>query len=85
MNLPVLLTSYGKVETQTGLDSLAFVRQPVEEKENSEFKTALLGLIFALVKHPTRNEGMGKYIHTYIYIYIYMYTYYPPCAQYSKS
>ena len=45
------------------LVSLALVRQPVKEKENSEFKSVKLCLKIGLVSHPACAEGVGKYIY----------------------
>ena len=44
------------------LGSLALVRQPVLEKENSEFKPALLCLKNDLVSHFACGKGFGKCI-----------------------
>ena len=38
------------------------VRQPVLEKEKSEFKPAVLSLQIDLVSHPAHGEGVSEYI-----------------------
>ena len=44
------------------LSSLALVRQPVYEKEISEFKPIKPCLKIDLVSHTVRVEGLGKYM-----------------------
>ena len=56
------------------LGSLALVRQPVKEKENSKFRPVKLRLKIDLVSHPVRVEGVGKHTHTHTHTYIYIVT-----------
>ena len=44
---------------QGRLGPLALVRQPIQEKENSEFKPTLLRLKIDLVSHPACGRGFG--------------------------
>ena len=55
MNPPLLPLVLGT------LGSSALVRQPVYEKENSEFKLVKLRLKIDSVSHLARVEGLGKY------------------------
>ena len=51
------LFNYGK--KLNWLNSLVLVRQPVKEKENSEFYSFILDLKIDLVSHPSRVRGVG--------------------------
>ena len=55
MNPTILPPAMGKYLGRLG--SLPLVRQPVLEKENSEFKSVKLCLRIDLVSHPARVEG----------------------------
>ena len=44
------------------------VWQPVEGKENSEFKPANVCLRIIPVSHPARAVGMGIYIHFHLMV-----------------
>ena len=43
------------------------IKQPIEEKENSEFKTILFWLKNDLVSHAAHSQEVGQ-IHTHIYV-----------------
>ena len=45
------------------LGSLAMKKQPIQEKENSDFKPAILYLKINLVLHPAHGDVVG-WIHT---------------------
>ena len=45
------------INSRVRLDSSALVKQPVLEKENSEFKKAVLYLKIDLLLHPTHGGG----------------------------
>ena len=55
-SLLLYLTTLGKLLGR--LDSLALARQPVLEKENSEFKPAVLHLKIDLELYPTHGNGV---------------------------
>ena len=54
---PIILPStLGELKGKLG--SLALVRQTINEKENSVFKTVKLRLEIDLMSHPTHSEGL---------------------------
>ena len=59
MNRIILPPAMGKYFGKLG--SLVLARQPVYEKENSEFKPVKLRLKIDLVTHPALTEELGKY------------------------
>ena len=42
------------------LNFLALLRQPVKEKENSDFKPVVFHLKIDLVSHPAHGGGIGR-------------------------
>ena len=41
------------------MGSIALVQQPIKEKNNPEFKPAVLRLKIDLESHPVRGKGVG--------------------------
>ena len=68
MNSIILPPAMGK--WLGSLASLVLIRQPVLEKEYSEFEPIKVHLKIDLVSHPAHEGGVGKYVHAANYLNI---------------